>query len=98
LVKDITNVKIVCTQLYSIGGRISGLIPNTDGVILINTISREAVFLTMNGNWEFPNHYPTGTQYNVQVSQQPKSQTCVVNGGNGTIQDADIINITVVCV
>jgi len=95
--KDVTSIRITCIVKYSVGGRIQGLQTGTEGVTLINQETRDIVLVQANGNWAFPNKVTSNTKYNVQVQTNPRSQTCSVGGGQGTVTNADVTDINVVC-
>jgi len=99
LAKDMTAIRVTCVVKYSIGGRVSGLQANSDGVTLINNESRDMVLVTANGNWAFPGKVTSGSKYAVTVQTQPRSQTCQVTAGTGTgtVGSTDVSDIIVGC-
>ncbi len=96
---DINTVIITCVvNTYKLGGTIAGL--RNSGLVLINGPDRVAVNADANG--VFPTTFNLakvgdGSPYGVTVLTQPTNQTCVVNGGTGTMGAADINTIQVVC-
>jgi len=102
--RDANTIRITCTVRYTLGGRVSGLTgsetaPNP--VVLQQTANnaRDTVTVNTNGNWNFPNPYPPGTQYTVTVLTQPQSprQSCIVVDGTGTITTGPVSTIVVSC-
>ena len=46
----------------------------------------------------FPTKVPTGTPYNVQIVTQPGGgATCSIGNGVGTVENADVTNVTISC-
>lgn len=79
----------------TISGSVSGL---AGSGLTLQATSGNAVTVTANGRFEFPNAVRLGTTYNVVVQTQPGNpwQTCVVTGGTGTVQ-GNVENVQVVC-
>lgn len=88
---DVTNVTVVCTDLYTIGGTLSGL-GASNTVTLSN--AGEQLPLSMNGAFQFTT--PVAGPYAVTVSTQPSGQTCTVQNGSGTAT-GNVTNVTVTC-
>jgi len=81
---------------YFIGGTVAGLVGG--GLVLQNNAGDD-IALTGNGAFRFPKPVTTGLPYAVTVKAQPTgpNQTCSVNQGNGTVGDAAVGNVTVMC-
>jgi len=103
---NITNVAIDCPYgtTYAVGGTVSGLaggridlVYNADNVSLPSVMQVSA-----NGAFVFPASRTSavnGTLYGVSISSQPTNpaQTCVVNNATGTVANADVTGVQVVC-
>lgn len=81
---------------YTVGGNVSGLLGS--GLVLQLAGSAD-VAVAANGAFVFSEKRAKGTSYAVSVKQQPATpaQTCTVNNATGTIGDADVANVAVVC-
>ena len=81
---------------YTVGGSVSGLLGS--GLVLQLAGSAD-VAVAADGAFVFSQKLAKGTSYAVSVKQQPSTplQTCTVNNPSGTIGDADIANVAVVC-
>lgn len=77
---------------YSLGGTVSGLI----GKVVIQNGST-TLNLTNNGTFAFNSSLGDGTSYNVSVQTNPTDQTCTVSNGSGTINAANVTNISITC-
>ncbi len=103
---NITNVAIDCPYgtTYAVGGTVSGLaggsldlLYNADNVSLPSVMQVSA-----NGAFVFPasrTNAVKGTLYGVSIANQPgnPAQTCVVRNGSGTVGNADVTGVDVVC-
>lgn len=78
---------------YTVGGTVNGLL----GTLVLENNGRETLTLTADGTFNFPTKEPTGASYSVTIQTQPATQTCTVSNGSGTISNANITNVTVVC-
>ena len=81
---------------YAVGGNVSGL--QGSGLVL-QLAGAADVAVAANGAFVFSEKLDKGASYAVSVKQQPSnpSQTCTVNNAAGTIGDADVGNVAVVC-
>jgi len=81
---------------YAVGGNVSGL--QGSGLVLQLAGSAD-VTVAANGAFVFSEKLDKGASYAVSIKQQPSnpSQTCTVNNASGTIGDADVGNVAVVC-
>ncbi|HWO23166.1 MAG TPA: FG-GAP repeat protein [Kofleriaceae bacterium] len=85
---------------YLIGGQVRGLWDGADGVALrleadgVNTL----LTVSTNGDFSFARRLAVGASYAVTVVAQPPYHSCTVDaGGNGTVEDADVMNLVVGC-
>jgi subtilisin family serine protease len=92
---NVTNVSVTCTNSFSIGGTVSGLVGV--GMVLQNN-GGDNLSISANGAFTFATTLPASATYLVTVSTQPTapSQTCTVSNGSGTVS-ANVTNITVTC-
>lgn len=83
---------------YTVGGTITGLAPG-DTFLLENEYDRYSV--TANGAFTFPGRWTSGSPYDVIVVTDPAYpvvQTCTLtSGGQGTVTNANITNVTIKC-
>jgi len=92
---NVTNVTITCSNTFSIGGTVSGLVGL--GMVLQNNGGNNLA-ISGNGAFTFSTGLAAGATYAVTVSTQPTlpGQTCTVGSGSGTVS-ANVTNITVTC-
>ena len=96
---DVTSVRIDCSvNTHRLGGTVTGL---AGGGLVLGESDGDRVTPAADGAFTFATAKPSGSQYLVSVAAQPAnpSQTCTVGGGtsHGTIADADVADVAVVC-
>lgn len=81
---------------FTVGGMVSGL--KGAGLVLQNNNS-DVLAVTANGAFTFATPLNAGAIYKVSVKTQPSgsNQTCTVSNGDGTISNANVNNISVIC-
>jgi hypothetical protein len=81
---------------YTVGGNVGGLAG--DGLVLRLNGGNDLP-VSASGSFEFPLGLEDGDAYAVTVATQPSdpSQTCTVANGSGTINGADVTNVSVTC-
>jgi len=87
-------------DVHRVGGSVRGLWDGADGVVLQLEADGANTLLTAsaNGTFSFPRSLGSGTSYTVTVATSPASHSCVVDdGGDGTVADIDIMNVSVAC-
>jgi hypothetical protein len=92
------DIPVSCTlNQFLIGGTISGL--TADGLVLTNGTTG-GTFPAASGTTSFTFAAPVvfGTSYGVTVLTQPTGLACSVSNATGTMGDANVSNIAVVCV
>ncbi|GAB3441167.1 hypothetical protein NX773_13620 [Massilia solisilvae] len=90
------NVPVNCLlQSHAVGGTVSGL--TATGLVLVNG-GGTLPLASGTTEFTFPNPVIYGQTYGVTVLSNPTGLFCSVNNGAGTMQDADVANITVTCV
>lgn len=80
---------------FTIGGTISG----TDRIFVV-TLNGDEI-LEVDGSeeqFEFLTSLKEGEAYEVVVSDQPTSATCIVVNGTGTVPDGNVTDIKITCV
>src|SRR5690606_36573144 len=94
---DVTDVAISCeTNHYSVGGTVAGL-QGAGLQLLLN--GADALEIGADGAFAFPQALQDGSEYEVSVGNQPlaPNQQCVVEGGTGTLDGADVDAVQVHC-
>lgn len=83
-------------KAYSVGGTVFSLAGA--GLVLVNN-GGDKLPVSTDGPITFATPLAAGADYSVTVLTQPTSpaQTCVVNGGSGTITGTDVTTVTVTC-
>jgi hypothetical protein len=103
---NVTNVAIDCPYgtTYAVGGTVSGLAGGgLDLIYRADNVSLPFVLqVNANGAFVFEPAWTSavsGTVYGVSISNQPTNpaQTCVVNNATGTVANADVTSVQVVC-
>jgi 6-phosphogluconolactonase (cycloisomerase 2 family) len=96
---NVTNVAVTCTNLYTVGGTITGL--NGSGLVLKDSVSGNTVTVSHPATtFTITPGVATGANYNVSVTTQPSTpaQFCRVTAGSGTVAAANITSVAVACV
>jgi hypothetical protein len=86
--------------MHLIGGQIRGLWDGTEGVVLRLEADGISTQLTASsdGVFNFEEQLATGTSYTVTVATNAAYHSCTLDGGDsGTVEDADILNVSVTC-
>jgi len=94
---DVSGVTVTCTtNTYTISGTVSGL---TGSGLTLQNNSSDNIPINANGNFSFSIPVASGTSYTVTLLTPPSgpSQACTVNNGSGTVTNADIANVAIVC-
>ncbi len=91
---DVSNVTVTCsTDTYTIGGTVSGL----SGTLVLQNNGSDNLSINSNAAFIFETTIADGSAYTVTASSQPFEQTCSVSNGTGTLDGADVSNVTVTC-
>lgn len=80
---------------YSVGGTVSGL-DEGDQLVLQNNAGDDLT-VAANGAFTFATPVANGAAYAVSVLTAPDYKTCTVGNGTGTIANADVTDVSVVC-
>ncbi len=100
---DVTNVTVICATdtTFTVGGTVTGL---TGSGLMLQNNGGDNLSPPGNGTFHFGTPVPSGSPYKVTVKTQPTNpaQLCNVTGGDsgtgsGTVQGADVTNVTVIC-
>ena len=92
---NVTNVSVNCsTNAYSIGGTVSGL---TGSGLVLQDNGADNLSVPANGNFVFPTKVASGGMYAVTILTQPYAHCVVASGGTGTVTNANITNVTILC-
>ena len=95
---DVTDIEVTCvTNTFTVGGTVSCL--SGSGLVLQNN-GGDDLSIKANGAFTFPTALDDGSTYAVTVTSQPisPSQTCTVGTSSGTIDNADVSNVTILCI
>ena len=81
---------------YTVGGTVTGLAGT--GLVLRNSGGNDLA-ISASGSFTFSTAIPNGSTYAVTVLTQPTSpaQTCTVTHGSGTVNGANVTNVSVAC-
>lgn len=93
---NVTNVSVQCTtSTFTVGGTVTGLTGGIGTLLLQN--GSDTVTLTSSGSFTFATEVQSGGTYNVSVISEPINRDCEVVNGQGTVTNAPIVNVSVVC-
>ncbi len=96
---NVTNIDANCvTTTYTIGGFVSGLVEGNEVVLQNN--AGDDLALSSNGDFTFATAIDDGSSYGVTVWTDPTSpdQICTVTSGGGSVNGANVTNVSVACV
>jgi hypothetical protein len=92
--QNVTNVSVVCSNYsYTISGSASGLA----GTLVLQNSGTDDLIVTANGAFTFATPVAHGANYAVSMKSRPAGQACSVNNGAGTVFDANITTVSIVC-
>ena len=91
---NVSNVAVACTQLYTIGGSISGL--SASGLVLQLNGQYSLSVPASASSYVFSQALAAGTAYQVTVATQPNDETCTVSPSSGTVS-GNVTNVNVTC-
>jgi hypothetical protein len=92
---NVTAIRVVCTDTYTIGGTVSGL--SGKGLVLRDNVGNNLA-VSANGSFKFTTAIDSGHSYDVIVFTEPSSpaQTCAVTDGIGRAS-ANVTSVRVAC-
>lgn len=80
---------------YLIGGTVSGL---TGGSLVLNNNGVDLAVLMTNGPFAFAQRVLHRGSYAVTIATLPVDQRCVLTGGSGVVEDADVDSVVINCI
>ncbi len=100
---NVTNVQITCSSSgFTVGGTLNGLVSGKIFLqLIVVTDSMETVTLetSSDGSFTFTGSFPDGSNYGVEVaSVTVNNQICTVGNDSGTIDGANVTNVTIDCI
>ncbi len=84
---------------FSLGGSagtFTGTLELQASISGVGTPASAFALLSQPGSFSFPQSFPAGSAYSVQVLQQPPAQKCTVANGSGTLS-ANVANLQLSC-
>lgn len=97
--QNITSPVITCVEnTFTIQASISGVTTGEDITVTLN--ETESVVVNGNGNVQqllFNTLLTNGASYDVTVTAEPPGQICTVTNGSGTIEGANVDDVSVSC-
>jgi hypothetical protein len=97
---DVTSVSVNCTtDTFPVSVQVQGMDDVVFGVLVLQNNGGDDLLVSRNGNFTFAAEVPSGSAYNVTVSQSPilPAKICTVANGSGTVVDREINDISVTC-
>ncbi|MDH5717216.1 MAG: hypothetical protein OEZ22_06225, partial [Spirochaetia bacterium] len=92
--KQYTPPTSIYTNIYSIGGTVTGL---SSGTLIIKNNETDILNITANGEFLFDELLPGDALYNVTIVSNPEGQYCTITNGSGIIASSNITNIEIIC-
>lgn len=90
----IVNIIETSTNIYNVGGRITGLLGN--GLVLSSGTGTSSP-LAGSRTFTLPNLQASGSSYDLKIQTQPTGQICSVSNGSGNLSNQSITSIEVYC-
>jgi alpha-tubulin suppressor-like RCC1 family protein len=93
---DVTNVFVVCNQLFTVSGTVTGIVGSA---LALQNNGSDTLQTSVNGSFTFATALSDGAPYQVSVLTEPHlpNQACFVANGSGTVAGADVTNVHVTC-
>lgn len=95
---DVTSIEISCTDKppgsYTVGGNVTGL---ANGAFVYLDDGTFTSIFRVNGPFTVRFPFDDGADYDFTIITQPENQVCVIANSSGTINGADIIDVSVSC-
>lgn len=94
----VSDVTVTCSgsgETFTLGGTVSGLV----GTVVLENTDAQEVSVSSDGAFVFATALANGSPYSVTVKTQPENphQACVVANGSGSINSANVENVSVSC-
>lgn len=97
------STPVTSPATYSLSGIVTGLLAGADTFVVLDAGTTPAIKVRVedDGSFVFESEVEDGTAYNVTVADAqtpaPNLLLCNVSDGQGTVNDADVVNIDVQC-
>ena len=91
---NVSGIQVSCVNVYTIGGSVSGF---TSGTLVLQNNGGDDLTLSANGTFTFATAIADDGAYAVTIVTQPQGQTCALSNASGTVNAANVTNVTVTC-
>jgi N-acetylneuraminic acid mutarotase len=91
---NVTGIAVSCTNTYTIGGTVSGLV---SGGLVLQDNGADDLTVSANGNFTFATAIAPSGNYAATILTQPAGQTCSLSNASGSVSTADVTNISITC-
>ncbi|MFM0608830.1 beta-propeller fold lactonase family protein [Paraburkholderia sediminicola] len=96
---NVTSISVSCSAVpaktYTVGGNVAGL--NAGASVTLKNNGSDTVSVSANGSFVFPASLVNAAAYDVTVATQPTGETCTASHALGTVDNANVANVSVVC-
>ncbi|WP_233836604.1 beta-propeller fold lactonase family protein [Paraburkholderia sp. ZP32-5] len=95
---NVTSISVSCSAIpaqYTVGGNVAGL--NSGASVTLKNNGSDIVTVSANGSFVFPASLVNAAAYDVTVATQPNGETCTASHALGTVDNANVANVSVVC-
>ncbi len=92
---NVNSASVICTQLYAIGGTVTGL--KGEGLVLQDNGGDNLTVSADETSFTFPTLLASGSAYAITVLTQPAGENCTVSDSTGTVVSSVIVHANVVC-
>jgi 6-phosphogluconolactonase (cycloisomerase 2 family) len=95
---NVTSISVSCSAIpaqYTVGGNVAGL--NAGASVTLRNNGSDIVTVSGNGPFVFPASLVNAAAYDVTVATQPTGETCTASHALGTVDNANVANVSVVC-
>lgn len=86
-----------CNGSYSYSAAIGGTVKGLAGKVTLVNNGRDPLVVSADGTFTFSTPQSGSTAYAVTVLSQPVGQNCTVTNGSGTVDRANVTDVSVVC-
>ncbi len=92
--EDVTDVTVTCSvDTYTVGGTVNGL----SGTLVLQNNGGDDLTITSDSAFTFNTALADSSTYSTTILTPPVLQDCTVANGSGTINGADVSDISVTC-
>ena len=92
---NINSVSVSCSNTYTVGGTITGLID--PGLVLKLNGGASKIVSSGSTTYKFSTGLPASASFAVTVGTQPNGLTCTLTNGSGTMPAANVTNVNITC-